>query len=63
MSTSLERIKRYRLLAEEIRTAADDMNDGEGRRTLVRIADSYDLMADELESREKRVRKSSTGSE
>jgi hypothetical protein len=42
------RIRRYRLLAEEIRTAGEGMQTG-SRQDLFRIADNYELMADQLE--------------
>lgn len=42
------RAQRYRLLAEEIRTAAEGMRTT-SRLDLVRIADNYDLLADQLE--------------
>lgn len=51
MSTPAERIRRYRSLAEEIRTSADEMRNGEPKAVLLRIADNYDQMADSLEAR------------
>jgi hypothetical protein len=43
------RATRLRLMAEEVRTAADAMTHHESRRALTGIADNYDLLADQLE--------------
>jgi hypothetical protein len=43
------RATRLRLMAEEVRTAADGMTYHESRRALTGIADNYDLLADQLE--------------
>jgi hypothetical protein len=44
-----KRVQRFRLMAEEIRTAAGGMNYSESRRALTSIADNYELLADQLE--------------
>jgi len=51
MSTPSERLRVYRLRAQEIRTAAADVREGVNRATLLRIARDYDLMADSLEAK------------
>jgi hypothetical protein len=61
MPTPAERLKRYRLLADEIRTASEDMRNADARIALIRIADSYDLLAGDIEMREKRTRQTPTG--
>ncbi|HTI86727.1 MAG TPA: hypothetical protein VL966_08985 [Alphaproteobacteria bacterium] len=43
------RATRLRLMAEEVRTAADAMTHYESRRALTGIADNYDLLADQLD--------------
>jgi hypothetical protein len=43
-----KRVKRYRLLAEEIRSAACSMKTESGE-TLLRMAKDYDALADHLE--------------
>jgi hypothetical protein len=43
------RAERYRLMAEEIRTAADALAYRESRRALAGIADNYELLAAQLE--------------
>jgi hypothetical protein len=48
-STLSSRVARFRSLAEEIRTSADGMTYDESRRTLISIADNYELLADQLE--------------
>ena len=40
----------YRLRAEEMRTAADNMKDETCRRTAYRLADDYERMASHIES-------------
>jgi len=47
------RAERYRRMAREVRTIADEMNDIVGRRTLQRIADDYDRLAERSERRER----------
>jgi hypothetical protein len=42
---------RYRIMAEEVRTAAEEMHDMTSRRTLQRIADDYDRLANRTERR------------
>jgi hypothetical protein len=44
------RIRYLRNRAEEIRTAAEGMHDGDSRRSMLLIAASYETMADHLES-------------
>ena len=55
MRTREERIKTYRLRAEEIRTAAENMRHAESRATFLRIARDYELMADNLEGQIRRA--------
>jgi hypothetical protein len=45
-----ERARRFRALAEEIRASAEGMSDPEAQRTLLRLAGSYELMADHAEA-------------
>ena len=56
MRTREERVRTYRLRAEEIRTVADGMRHRESRATFLRIARDYDLMADNLEDQVNRGR-------
>lgn len=56
MDDALKRAKRYRLRAEECRTAADGMRHQLNRATLLRIAGDYDLLADSTERRAQGVR-------
>lgn len=44
-----DRLRRFRSLAAEIRVAADAMIDQDARRTMVRLADNYDSLADHIE--------------
>jgi hypothetical protein len=46
------RAERYRRKASEVRAIAAEMNDIVGRRTLQRIADDYDRLAERAECRE-----------
>jgi hypothetical protein len=46
----IARVKHYRLKAEELRTAADGMQYPDSRLTLNRLAQTYDAMADRLET-------------
>lgn len=48
--TSLERAKRYRAHAEEIRSAAADIKHPESRAALFRLAVTYERLAERLES-------------
>jgi hypothetical protein len=50
MQTVAERIKRYRLLAEEVRTAGESMETADARAVLIRMADNYEKLADQLET-------------
>jgi DnaJ-domain-containing protein 1 len=58
MEDALKRAKVYRLRAEETRTAADGIHHQINRETLTRIADDYDLMAEQLEQRARGTRDS-----
>jgi hypothetical protein len=49
------RAKRYRSLAEEIRSSADGMRT-ESRQTLLRLAYDYDLLAEKLDLMDARER-------
>lgn len=60
MRTREERVTTYRLRAEEIRTAAENMRHAESRATFLRIARDYDVMADNLESQIDRERRHKT---
>lgn len=48
--TSLERAKRYRTHAEEIRSAATDIKHPESRAALFRLANTYERLAARLET-------------
>jgi hypothetical protein len=50
----LHDVAHWRLQAEEIRTAADNMTDADCRQVVMQIADEYDLLADAAEKRAKR---------
>jgi hypothetical protein len=56
MRTREERVTTYRLRAEEIRAAAENMRYPDSRATFLRIARDYDLMADNLEGQINRER-------
>jgi hypothetical protein len=45
-----QRIRRWRNKAEEIRTTAEQMHHSRARGSLLRLADSYDIMADQEEA-------------
>jgi hypothetical protein len=47
-------IARWRLRAEECRTAAEQMKDATARGELMGVADSYDKLAASAEARSKR---------
>jgi len=47
---SLERAKRYRAHAEEIRSVAIDITHPESRAALLRLAETYERLAARLES-------------
>jgi len=47
----LDNVERWRMLAEEIRTYADNARDRASRDTLQRIAEEYELLADKAERR------------
>ena len=48
--TSLERAKRYRVHAAEIRSAAADIKHPENRAALFRLAVTYERLAERLEA-------------
>jgi hypothetical protein len=50
-SSTSSKADRYRIMAEEVRTAAEDMHDLVSRQTLQRIADDYDRLANRTERR------------
>lgn len=50
-SPNSSKADRYRLMAEEVRSAAEEMHDMTSRRTLQRIADDYDRLANRTERR------------
>jgi hypothetical protein len=53
MALAAEYVRRIRYLrnrAEEARTAAEGMHDGDSRRSMLLISASYETMADHLES-------------
>jgi hypothetical protein len=58
MDERAARAQRYRLLAEEIRHAADGMH-ADSRATLLRLANDYDLLARKLDAIDARIRKQS----
>ncbi len=45
----LDRLRRFRALAEEVRLTAERMADPDARRTLLHLADNYDSLADHIE--------------
>lgn len=45
-----QRACRYRVHAEEIRTAAETMSHTDSRSALIRLADSYDRLASKIET-------------
>ncbi len=49
--TYLVQARRWRRRAEEIRTAADQMQDPFSRQSLERIAGTYDRLAEECENK------------
>ncbi len=49
LESSLERLRRFRSLAEEVRLAAERMADPDSRRTMLYLADNYDSLADHIE--------------
>ncbi len=49
LESSLERLRRFRSLAEEVRLAAERMADPDSRRTMLCLADNYDSLADHIE--------------
>ena len=51
----MERAKRYRLRAEECRTAGEGMSSRESHEIFRHIAADYDLLADTTEARARRA--------
>jgi hypothetical protein len=49
--SSSSKADRYRIMAEEVRTAAEEMHDMTSRQTLQRIAEDYDRLANRTERR------------
>jgi len=49
LESSLDRLQRFRSLAEEVRLAAERMADPDSRRTMLHLADNYDSLADHIE--------------
>jgi hypothetical protein len=47
---STDRARRFRALAEELRTCAEGMSNPDARQTMIRLAESYELMADHAEA-------------
>ena len=45
-----QRASRYRVRAEEIRSAAETMSHTDSRNALIRLADSYDRLASKIET-------------
>ena len=45
MTTSTDRARRFRLLANECRTTAEGMTDAEAREAMLRLAGDYDHLA------------------
>ena len=48
---SVERAKRYRAHAQEIRLAAEDVKDAESRAALLRLAGTYERLAAKIDSK------------
>ena len=48
MPNSQQRAARYRKRAQEILAAAEEMKSAESRRTLLKLARDYDLLADRI---------------
>jgi hypothetical protein len=49
LESPVDRARRFRLLAEEIRLAAEAMSEADARRTMLYMADNYDSLADHIE--------------
>ncbi len=52
-SSTPDKAKRYRMRAEEIRTAAESLHLLSARESMLRIANAYDLLADQAERAER----------
>jgi hypothetical protein len=50
---NLENPEFWRFRAEEVRTIADDMSDGEPKRIMLRIAQDYEKIAKHVENSKK----------
>ena len=63
LDDSLQRIRRWRMKAEELRTAGQDFTDNRGRNYLLHAAESYEALADAAQARLQRQqdRKPATG--
>jgi hypothetical protein len=48
-----DRAKRFRLLAIETRSVAEQMTDEAARQEMLKVAASYDILADRAEARER----------
>jgi hypothetical protein len=51
MPLSIERVQEWRRRAEELRAAAAHLGDPDARSGLLKAAESYDKMADELQQK------------
>lgn len=49
LESPIDRLRRFRSLAEEVRLAAERMADPESRRSMLFLADNYDSFADHIE--------------
>lgn len=49
LESPLERLRRFRSLADEVRLTAERMADPDARRTMLYLADNYDSLADHIE--------------
>jgi len=60
---SSDRVRRWRVKADEVRTAAESMSSGSARHTLLRLAHDYEALAESLELliRERPSRERGTG--
>lgn len=49
LESPLDRLRRFRSLAEEVRLTAERMVDPDAKRTMLYLADNYDSLADHIE--------------
>lgn len=49
IESPVDRARRFRSLAEEIRATAEAMIEADARRTMLYMADNYDSLADHIE--------------